>query len=568
MKAHLDNRPSRRQRRRKRLPSTVSLDSQSGSPADVALRDPQWRVMGQAAVLILIILAAYIPALAGGFIWDDDSYVTGNVTLQNIDGLRRIWAEPGAVPQYYPLAFTTFWIEYHLWNLTPLGYHIVNVLVHATNAVLLWCVLYRLNVPGAWVAAAIFGLHPVHVESVAWVAECKTLLSTAFYLSGILAYLRFSELNTTAARGRARWQFYGLAFASFAAALLSKTVACSLPAAILLLLWWKRDRITWSDLLPVIPLFVLGVALACMTVWVEKHVVGARGKDWSLSLADRCLVAGRALWFYASKLVWPRKLTFMYPRWAIDSGVWWQYLFPLGAVAVLATLWLGRQRFGKPPLIGVLFFAGTLVPALGFVDVYPMRFSFVADHYQYLASVGLIALGTALACEVLRRSGIRTTLVAPTLSIAILVVLGQLVWKQAHIYRDTETLWRDTIAKNSDSWIAHNNLGFVLYRQGRLEEAVAHYHEALRIKPDHPLARPNLAVALTKLGRLDEAVAQYREALRLYPNDASSRVNLGALLEGQGRLDEAISQYREALRISPQHTAAQRTLARALQRLR
>ena len=349
-----------------------------------------------AAVLIAAVLAAYGPALRGGFVWDDPRYVTENPVLTEPSGLYRIWFDVGATVQYYPLVFTSFWIESRLWGLQPLGYHLVNVLLHAANAVLVWRVLRRLSVPGAWLAAGIFALHPVHVESVAWITERKNVLSGLFYLTALLAYLRFAPPDGEgSARGRP-WRFYALAVGLFACALLSKTVTCSLPAAIALLLWWRRGRIGRSDALALLPLFAVGAALALTTIWLEKHNVGAQGQAWELSVVQRCLIAGRALWFYAGKLVWPLPLIFTYPKWQIDAGQWWQYLFPAGAVALPLGLWVLRRRIGKGPLVAALCFAGTLLPALGFVDVYPMRYSYVADHFQYLASIAPIALLVAV----------------------------------------------------------------------------------------------------------------------------------------------------------------------------
>ena len=320
----------------------------------------KWICLG-AIIILLMTLLFYIPAMRGGYIWDDDDYVTNNLTLRTFDGLRRIWLELGAVPQYYPLVHTSFWLEYHLWQLHPFGYHLVNVLLHALNAILLWFILRRLSIPGAWLAAAIFALHPVHVESVAWITERKNVLSGFFYLSAILAYLRFLRLDVISAIDRYHWGYYILALGLYLCALLSKTVACTMPAMILLLLWWKRDRIGWRNVLLLTPHFAVGVALALTTVWLEKHRVGAQGEEWAFSFLERCLIAGRALWFYASKLFWPHKLIFIYPRWQIDAGIWWQYLFPLAAVAVFPALWFFCKQIGKAPLTAALFFAGTLV---------------------------------------------------------------------------------------------------------------------------------------------------------------------------------------------------------------
>jgi len=562
-------------------------------------------------LIFLITVAAYIPAMRGGYIWDDDYYVTENPNLSTADGLRRIWFEPKASPQYYPLVHTAFWVEYHLWQLHPFGYHLVNVLLHTANAILLLLVLQYLRVPGAWLAAALFALHPVQVESVAWITERKNVLSGFFYLSSALAYLRFASVTgdpvdnslssdiISTERSRS-WGFYGLSLFLFLCALLSKTVTCTLPPAILLVLWWKQGRIYRRDILALFPFFIAGAVFGLTTVWLEKHHVYAQGEEWALSLVDRFLVAGRALWFYAGKLLWPHPLTFTYPRWQIDSGVWWQYLFPLAAAAVIVILWLLRRRIGKGPFVAVAFFAGTLVPALGFFDVYPMRFSFVADHFQYLASIGLLALAAAMMMAFSGRLGAQQSTIGFVLSIAVLFVFGVLVWKQTTIYKDSEKLYRDTISKNPNAWMAHNNLGVFLEEHGDLGKAMAHFAEAIRIKPDYALAHYNMAEALVRQkkfeeaitynlealrikpdypkpynslgmiyaqqGKIDQAILHLHKALELSPYYASARNNLGALLARQGKLDEAIAQLSEALRILSDYPTAHNNLGEALMR--
>jgi tetratricopeptide (TPR) repeat protein len=531
-----------------------------------------------AGLIVLLILLAYIPAMRGGYIWDDNAHITDNDVLRSSDGLARIWFDPKVLPQYYPLVHTTFWVEYHLWQLHPFGYHLVNVLLHACNAILLLLVLRYLRVPGAWLAAALFALHPVHVESVAWITERKNVLSGFFYLSSALAYFRFANVTgdpanasvfldvhpPTSGKSRRSWGLYALSLFLFLCALLSKTVTCSLPAAILLVLWWKRGRLCRSDILTLIPYFVVGALLGLTTVWLEKYQVGAYGEEWALSFLDRCLVAGRALWFYAGKLLWPHKLTFIYPRWHIEAGVWWQYLFPAAALAVISLFWILRRRIGKGPFVAVAFFAGTLVPALGFFDVYPMRFSFVADHFQYLASTGLIALAAAAMTNFLGRLGPRYNTVGSVVSVAVLLVFGVLVWKQSTIYGDAETLYRDTISKNPNAWMAHYNLGVLLVNRGRADEVMAHFSEALRLQPDDADAHYNLGVALEKQGRLQEAMAHFSAAGRLRPDYADAHYSVAAILARQHKFEEAISYYSKALQVNPNYVEAHNNLGVAL----
>jgi len=510
---------------------------------------PVW----QGGLIVLLVCLAYLPALHGGFIWDDDVYVTNNLTLHDLGGLQRIWFEVGAVPQYYPMVHTTFWLEYHLWGLNPFGYHLINVLLHATAAILLWQVLLRLRIRGAWLAAILFAVHPVCVESVAWITERKNVLSAVFYFAAALAYLRFAAWEEPGGPNRLRWHWYLGALVLFLAALLSKTVTCSLPAALLLVCWWKQGRVPRGDILPLLPFFALGMGLGLMTAWMEKFHVGAQGAAWSLTLADRCLIAGRALWFYAGKLVWPAHLTFIYPRWKIEPAVWWQWLFPVAAVGVVAGLWLGRRRIGKAPLVAVLFFAGTLGPALGFVNVYPMRYSFVADHFQYLASVGLITLCAAGLARIPR--------VIPA---TLIVLLGVLTWQQAGMYRNLETLWQKTLARNPDCSMAHNDLGSLLYDQGHIEEAMEHYRKAIQSDPNNCEALINLGIAFAARRQFNEAIENYRRAIEIQPNDCDTLNNLGATLATEGRFDEAIENFRKAIQILPNHCGALNNLALVL----
>lgn len=516
--------------------------------------------------IVLMTLAAYVPAIGGGFIWDDDAHVTRNPMLHDAGGLWRIWTQPGAVPQYYPLVFTTFWMEYHVWGLSPVGYHLLNVLLHAAGAVLVWRILRRLGAPGAWLAGAIFALHPVHVESVAWITERKNVLSGALYLGAMLAYLRFRPPEGDPPGASPDWRQYALSLALFVCALLSKTVTATLPVVILLAIWWKRGKCSRQDAAPLLPMLVLGLAGGLTTVLVEKHFIGAEGKEWSLSAIGRFLVAGRALWFYAGKLLVPGELAFIYPRWDVNAAAWWQYLLPAAAMAVIVSLWLLRQRVGRGALAGVLFFAVTLFPALGFFDVYPMQYSFVADHFQYLASLGLIALTAGLGHHFgaqLSRPGRRAAVVVAA---GVLGLLFTLTWRQGRIYRDEETLWRDTIAKNPGCWMAHHNLGHIQLGQGKLDDALGSFRKTLQIKPDHAKAHAGLGLALLGEGEAQEAIGHFREAIRLDPGYASAHNNLGAALLDQGQVQEAIDCFRAAIRIAPEYSDALANLGNALLR--
>lgn len=504
------------------------------------------------AVLLFAVAIAYQQVWHAGYVWDDDSYVTKNTTLHDLHGLWRIWSELAATPQYYPLVHTSFWIEHHLWGLNPLGYHLVNLVLHALAAILLWRALIQLGIPGAWLAAAIFAVHPVEVESVAWITERKNVLSAVFYFATALTYLRFEESRDSEDPGRRRWYLYVASLFLFVLALLSKTVACSLPAALLLVRWWKTGRVQRQDVLPLLPFFALGLGLGLLTAWLEKHQVRAEGEEWALSFGQRCLIAGRGLWFYAGKLFFPAKLTFIYPRWDVSGAFGWAWLFPAAFAAVVATLWKMRARIGRGPLVALLFFAGTLFPALGFVDVYPFRYSFVADHFQYLASVGLIVLAAAGLTRLPR-------FVPPIL----LAALAVLTWKQVGIYRDLETLWSDTIAKDPESWMAHNNLGLVLQQKGQHDEAIAHLQKSLELNPNKFEIQNNLGYSLSMSSRLRDAFPYLEKAVEMNPNYAAVHYNLGNALLRSGRVAEAIAQLQRAVELDPTYVPALSNLGSA-----
>lgn len=515
--------------------------------------------------------------MRGGFIWDDESYVTENMAVQASDGLRSIWLDPAATPQYYPLVYTTFWLEHQIWGLEPAGYHVVNVLLHLSNAILLWVVLRRLAVPGAWLAAAVFALHPVCVESVAWITERKNVLSLLFYLTAFLCYSAFARLESSEAPEARRWRFYVLAMLLFVCALLSKTVACSLPAAILLVLWWKRRRLAWRDVWPLLPMFILGVLMALVTAWIELTHVGASGAEWSLTWVGRCLLAGRVCWFYAAKLIWPTGLVFIYPRWQIDTGAWWQYSAPSALVAIVGLLWLFRHRIGKGPLVGTLFFLGNLIPAMGFLNVYMMRYCFVADHFQYLASLGLISLSAALivrtanaaaATAVSRKPGSAKRWMAPArfgLTAGLLGTLGLLTWRHCRIYQDVEGLWKDTLAKNPSSLVAWDALGGLYLMRGDLDKAAYHYAESIRVRPDLPDQHVNLGNVFSEMRRYGDAMAEFETALKIAPDYVPALTNLGVLLSSLGRHDDAMPLLRRAVALRPDDAVGHFNLGLACQ---
>jgi tetratricopeptide (TPR) repeat protein len=521
------------------------------------------------AGIIFLTFISYVPAMSAGFIWDDDYHVTENQTLKTVDGLRKIWLEPGAVPQYYPLVHTSFWIEYRLWHLNPAGYHLINILLHALNAVLLLIIFQRFRIPGCFLIAAVFALHPVNVESVAWITERKNTLSGFFCLCSLLAALRFfipySEIPNPSAENAAlssSRKFYFLSLALFLFALLSKTVTCTMPLILILLIWWKNGKVRIKDILLMFPFFIFSLFFSLFTIWIERNFVGAQGYDWTFSFLERCIIAGKAFWFYLYKLILPLNLCFTYPKWSIDSADFVQYLFPVSAIILLSVLFLLRKKSGKTLFVSLSCFMITIFPALGFIDYYPMKFSFAADHFQYLAGIAPAAFIIGTAGHF--RPRIRIHKYAGFITGTALVILfGFLTFSQSRIYKDQETLWQDTLSKNPDAWMAHINLGSILLDKGDAVHALSHFNEALRIKPDEPDAYLNLGILYGSEKKYDNAIDYFRKSIRIKPLNARAIYNIGVVYARQEKYREAIHYFEKAIQLKSSFSDAHFSLGLA-----
>lgn len=499
--------------------------------------------LGAVFVLTLIAtLIAYYPALKGDFLWDDAGHVT-HPTLQSWSGLWRIWFEVGATQQYYPLLHTAFWFEHQLWGDATVGYHLINVLWHVTSACLLIAILRRLAIPGSLLAGLVFALHPVCVESVAWISEQKNTLSTALALAAALAWLRFEEERRPAR--------YVIASLWFVAALLTKTVTATLPAALLVIAWWRRGRLSWrNDARPLLPWLIAGVAAGLGTAWFESTQIGASGDAFALGPIERGLLAGRVVWFYLGKLLWPAGLAFFYPRWTVDAAAIGQWLFLLATLLLLAAVFAMRRRT-RAPLAAAFLFGGLLFPVLGFVNVYPFVFSYVADHFQYFASLPMIAFLAAAATRGFTIARCPRWC-GPAAAAAMLLVLGALTRRQSEMYRDVIALYETTLARNPTSWVARLNLGTALAEAGQPAQALPHLQRALELKPGFPEILNSLGDVLNRLGRAGEALPLLEEAVRLQPRFAAAHNTLGAALMNLGRAPAGIAAFERAGQLNPQ----------------
>lgn len=525
-------------------------------------------------IVFSVVLACYWPALHGGILWDDPAHLT-SPELRSWSGLGRIWFDLGATQQYYPVVHTAFWIEHRLWGDVVIGYHLVNVLLHAASCCLLALVLRRLwaekesephrlahrssRVGFEWLAAVLFAAHPVCVESVAWISEQKNTLSLFFYLLAGLVYLDFSA-------GRRR-RTYFLATVFFLLAMGTKSVTAILPAVLLVVLWWREGKLSWRrDVLPLLPWFAAALSAGLFTVWVERKLIGAQGAPFDLSAAQRVLLASRDVWFYLGKLVWPTDLTFFYPRWdvATEARHWIGYL--IAAVAVTAVSFLCRRK-ARGPLAAWLLFVGSLFPALGFFNVYPFIFSYVADHFQYLACAVFIAAAVGGLAWVANRPVPWLRGAVGALGLALVLGMTMASRAQSALYRDVETLFRHTLASVPNSWMAHHNLGLALAAsRDRGAEAMAEFRKAIALKPDFPDSHFVLGRELMKQPNArSEAMAEFERAIELRPNYSEAHSALGTALAKQpGKLQEAIQHFEHALKYRPRLVEIHLSFANAL----
>jgi tetratricopeptide (TPR) repeat protein len=501
-------------------------------------------------VLILGIVAAYAWSLGGEFLWDDDLHITANPTIVGPLGLKEIWTTARA--NYFPLVLTNFKAQHALWGVHPLGYRIVTLAFHVGAALLLWRVLRQLRVPGAWLGAAWWALHPVQVESVAWICELKNTQSAVFFLLSVSGYVRWVEANSADKRTRD----YVTALACALLAILSKPSAVMLPVALALCGGWVRGRWRWRDGIALMPFFALSALAAGWTIWEQKVHSGASGPEWSQTFPERIIIAGRVVWFYLGKLFWPKPLMFIYPRWTFASGQLLAYLPALAVVIGLGGLGWRSLRAPRAAFFAAAYFVALLFPVLGFFSVYFFRYSFVGDHFQYLASMGPLALGAAM---VTRACGHFTLSQG-----GLLAALGIVTAHQTGIYRSNERLWRDTVAHNPGAVMAWLNLADTLTQARRYDEAIATYEHALTLRPNDPYGRNDLGNVLVLVGRPADALPQFERALAAKPDFPDALSNFGNALRSLGRREEAIAQYRRALALQPQHADALNNLGAEL----
>lgn len=542
-----------------------------------------WRLSVQVAAIVVGVVLVYLPAFRADFVWDDEQLVTGNPLLRNFSGLVEIWSG-GRTADYFPITNTVFWIEHHIFGESAAGYHAVNILLQAADALLVWLVLRRLSVPGAWLAGLLFGIHPVNAESVAWISELKNVLSMFFVLLSILCFFRSRDKSLS---GGSTAYVRSLIF--FLLSLLAKTQVVFLPVALLLCAWWRSQKATGAkfrrEAIRTWPFFLMASVMSLVTIWFQNRGIGEE-EILIGSIARRLVNAAMAVWWYAGKIFVPARLMSIYPLWRFDSPEPLQWLPLIALLALLAILWRWRNRGTGGAFFAITYFVLALLPVLGLVRMAYLRSgTLVADHLQYFASVSLIALFSAgvAAFWDRRQRGIRVATAA--LVTLLLGAMGTYTSMRAGVFRDEETLWRDNLSKNPDSWQAHVRMGQRLFKQERYAEAVPHLERVVQLKPELADNHNLLGLVYCRLGRFEQGIAEYREALRLKEVKSSTaasssvatiRTNLANALalaasslshsnatipeEAMKRYEEAIEQYEKALELEPHQPAIHRNL--------
>jgi protein O-mannosyl-transferase len=513
-------------------------------------------------ILILSVILTYTPVWKAGFVYDDVLLLTANPCVVGPLGLKEIWTTSAA--DTCPLLLTTFWVEHALWGLEPLPYHLVNVLLHGACAILLWRVLRSLRVQGAWLGAALWALHPVEVESVAWISEMKNTESGLFFLLSILFFVRWLKAKELDGRTGGGWN-YALTLLFAALGMAGKSTTVILPAVLCLCAWWIEGRWHWRNVARVVPVFVMAFAASALTIWTQGlQLAKDTDPQWVRTWPERLATAGDSVWFYLGKLLWPHPLITVYPRWQIDAGQWVSYLAVLAVIVILSIFWLKRELWSRACFFAFAYFTAALAPVLGLIDNHIFHFSLVFDHFQYLASIGPLALaGTGLArfsnFIIPKKPWLQSSLCA-----GLLLILGMASWQRTLVYKSEETFWTDTLAKNPDCWMGYNNLGNALLQKGQVDEALEQFQKALGINPNYVDAHSNLGAALFQKGQVDDAVAQYQKALEINPNYAQANYNLGLALFRKGRVDDAVAKYKKAVEINPYYPEAHNNLGNAL----
>ncbi len=524
--------------------------------------------MCKVLLILLTGLFVYSPAFHGGWLWDDDQEITANAVLADPAGLVQIWSgETGA--DYLPLKTSVQWMYFQVVKTNPTAWHLLNVVLHLANALLVWRLLSRLKVPQAWLGGLLFVAHPILVPSVAWVSELKNTLSLLFLLAAMLAWIRFD------AKGRPG--DYALAVVLFLAALLCKASVIMFPVVVILYAWWRSglpDRESadfrfpalkslvevlpkwvpsgvWRAVIASIPLFLISLGIGILTMKFQyDRAIGAEQIPVG-DLTSRFATAGISIFFYLWQSFVPVWLLPIYPRWKVDPPPVLMFLaWPL-LVAILIGLWTKRASWGRHVLFGLGFFLINLFPIIGLLKMSYMRITWASDHFMYLPVLGLLGLVTAGAGIWYDRSGSDNRNLLLVCGVGVFAILTGLAHRYSGVYSGEYEMWTYTLKSNPDAWQAHSRLGKVLLERGDNDGAFEHIEASVRLRPDLAETHNNYGAMLEKKGDVDGAIRELKAAVERAPDIPIYKINLASLLVRTGRHAEGLEVYQRLLEISP-----------------
>lgn len=611
---------SKRDRQARRGPPTDARPA--AEPAPVFAFDDttaeRWReFIVRLALIVVTSLWIYAPSYHGDWLWDDDQSITANPTLPQPYSFRRTWVTPvvhaateagRAVAKkigiqvaerqiveeihgadYFPLTSTATWIQWQWFGLNSTGYHAVTIVLHIIGALLLWWLLHEMQVPGAWLGGFLFAIHPLGVESVAWVSELKNTLSMPLFLLAAICYVRFEKEPVGSQEARIS---YGLSIVCFLLSMLAKTSVVMFPIVLLLHAWWRRGRVTVQDIVRSAPFFVISLLLGLVTVFFQHdRAIGAEkilvppyftAEGW-LSIkgvVSRIAVAGMAILFYVWKTLWPFDLLTIYPRWEIDPPKVWQLLPLLIMAAGVWWLWkhagpATRPNWQRNALFAFGFFVAMLFPILGFITISYMRITWVADHFAYLPMISLIGLTVAGVATVYAKLSIDEKPLAVAGGSILLAGLAYASFNYAFAWAGEESLWPHTLRGHADPctlrdcgcWQAHNRLGAKKFARGDLEGAHFHFQNSTRLRPDLGETHNNLgtthsarAQVAAQQGNQEAAkremalaIEQFRAAFQATPQAPMIQLNLANAQAAAGLFAEAADNYGQILKKIPRN---------------
>ena len=501
-------------------------------------------------ILIALIIISYFPVFFAGFIWDDDMVVVQNPLMQSLDGLYHIWFSTHPI-DYYPLTYTSLWIDYHVWGISATGYHIINLLLHLSNAILLMIVFKKLNIPFAGLAALLFAVHPVNVPSVAWITERKNVLCMFWFCLCVYNLLTFDERQSP--------KHYIIALSCFFFSLLSKSAVLMFPFVILLYHWWKNNHLTRRDILLSSPFFYISAIMGMISLWFQNNrAIGEtiiRNDDFFSKIVSSIYAVG----FYIQQSLIPINTSFVYPVNQDQLPLIMAIPGLLIIVVYLVYCLYDRNRAG---FVGLLYVLLMIFPVLGFVDIYFMRYALVADHWQYFSICGVLGILMIGIDKVSQKVAFIYIQYGLVLWIAYFTIAS---FQYAQQFKDEPTLWFATLSNYPECSLALNRLGSIYQTQNNQSLARYYYDQTLKYHPDNPGAHNNLGMIEESNGNLNKAKKHFLAAIQHHQMHPHIHFNLGRIYMKSGNFALAEKSFQTCLRLQPGHESALIWLASSLE---